>query len=244
MKACHAVIVFLFLAMPALFIGFDSYNNTKDIIVDDMSRALAQTLQEQKLCVINPDTIANYKKHLSIAELRENSFVSFASGDNHRQFLASRKIRWKGRNNTAFQAYANIGTAAILGLSDQRLSATLTFLSFAWLLFALRIIKKNRTKTLFGEIAYDENNKEFYDFKQKRIDFTPMQKDVMIMLWQANNHIVHKNLICEKLWPKKPDASETLYTLVKRLRKKLESTTKLIISSDNNGHYRLKENKG
>lgn len=243
MKAYHAIIVFLIFAMPAFFIGLERYKNAKNVIIDDMSRALSHTLQQQELCVITPDTITNYKQNLRIEDLREKSFVSFASENKNKQFLTSRKIKWRGQNGVAFQAYADIGMVAILGLSDQRQSSALAFLAFVWACFSIFYIKKNHSMTLFGEIGYDENNDFFYDNKRNRIDFTPMQKDVMIMLWHANGHTLHKNLMCEKLWPKKPDASETLYTLIKRLRKKLDSSTSLHISSDNNGHYKLTEHK-
>ena len=45
--------------------------------------------------------------------------------------------------------------------------------------------------------------------------------------------------ICDALWPKKPDASDTLYTLIKRLKPIVEQHSGLKVESDRSKAYRL-----
>lgn len=45
--------------------------------------------------------------------------------------------------------------------------------------------------------------------------------------------------ICQVLWPGKPDASETLYTLVRRTKQALEREGRYAISSERGRSYRI-----
>ncbi len=62
----------------------------------------------------------------------------------------------------------------------------------------------------------------------------------MEMFFQSPSHSLTKAEICDALWPKKPDASETLYTLIKRLKPVIEQHTDLKIESDRGKAYELK----
>ena len=53
------------------------------------------------------------------------------------------------------------------------------------------------------------------------------------------NSSLTKTEICKALWPKKPDASETLYTLIRRLKPVIEQHSNLKIESDRSKAYRL-----
>ena len=61
----------------------------------------------------------------------------------------------------------------------------------------------------------------------------------MQMFFQSPRHTLAKAEICEALWPKKPDASETLYTLIRRLKPVIEQHSHLKIESDRSKSYRL-----
>lgn len=242
MKSYHATVVFLFFLTLALISGISSYNKTAVDIVNDMNNALELTLAEQKAGVITPDTVENYRQNLKIEELRGQSFVYFATNDNKHQF-SSRRMAWRTNKNIKFQSYALVSTASVIGMSDQRLSISLSAISVAWLLFSFWYMR--RTKPLgfvYGNITFNENEQLFYNIDHEEIFLTPMQKELMTMFWQASDHTLTKKAISESLWPKKPDASETLYTLVKRLRETLKASSRLNIISDNNGRYQLKEN--
>jgi DNA-binding response OmpR family regulator len=66
-----------------------------------------------------------------------------------------------------------------------------------------------------------------------------MQQQLMELLWQSPTHQLPKNEICDALWPKKPDASETLYTLVRRLKPIVEQHSNLRIEADRGKSYGL-----
>jgi DNA-binding response OmpR family regulator len=67
-----------------------------------------------------------------------------------------------------------------------------------------------------------------------------MQQQLMEMLWQSPTHQLSKAEICDALWPKKEVASETLYTLIRRLKPIIEEDSDLKIKSDRGKSYGLK----
>ena len=56
----------------------------------------------------------------------------------------------------------------------------------------------------------------------------------------AEGHTLSKQEICSRLWPGKPDASATLYTLVKRIKPVIEANSQLRIESDRGRSYSLR----
>jgi DNA-binding response OmpR family regulator len=67
-----------------------------------------------------------------------------------------------------------------------------------------------------------------------------MQHQLMEMFFLSPSHSLTKTEICDALWPKKPDASETLYTLIRRLKPVVEQHSNLKIESDRSKSYCLK----
>ena len=57
---------------------------------------------------------------------------------------------------------------------------------------------------------------------------------------RINGIVVGKQEICDRLWPKKPDANDTLYTLIKRIKPIIEAHSTLKIESDRGKSYSLK----
>jgi DNA-binding SARP family transcriptional activator len=57
----------------------------------------------------------------------------------------------------------------------------------------------------------------------------------------SEGHRLSKQEICDTLWPRKPDASATLYTLVKRLKPVVEEQGGLQIKSERGKEYILEE---
>jgi len=74
----------------------------------------------------------------------------------------------------------------------------------------------------------------------KEIPFTPMQHQLMELFMASDDMKLSKITICESLWPKKPDASETLYTLIRRLKPVVSEHCGLTITAEKGGGYRLK----
>lgn len=94
----------------------------------------------------------------------------------------------------------------------------------------------------FGSLSYSSDEDTFYNKDtQESIRFTPMQHQLMRMFLKNAHHQLSKQEICETLWPKKPNASETLYTLIRRIKPIIESSTNLMIESERGKAYRLVE---
>ena len=61
--------------------------------------------------------------------------------------------------------------------------------------------------------------------------------------WQSPSHSIPKEEICATLWPKKDDANDTLYTLIRRLKPIVEEHTRLKIVADRGRNYSLEINE-
>ncbi len=66
---------------------------------------------------------------------------------------------------------------------------------------------------------------------------------VKCLTYYLNNthHQLSKQEICDALWPKKPDASETLYTLIRRIKPVIEQNSNLMIESERGKSYSKQE---
>ena len=73
----------------------------------------------------------------------------------------------------------------------------------------------------------------------EQIHLTPMQHSLLKMFITADTHILSKQEICDRLWPKKPDANDTLYTLIRRIKPIIEAHSTLKIESDRGKSYSL-----
>ena len=123
-----------------------------------------------------------------------------------------------------FRPRPQVSTATILSLSDQRPSMILWSMVLLWSMFCL----------------YQHRDGRFVNAKGCEVKLTPMQQQLMEILWQSPSHQLSKAEICDALWPKKPDASETLYTLIRRLKPIIEEHSDLKIESDRGKTYGLK----
>ena len=220
MKAYQAVIVFLLLAGCSAVASLHSYRCAEGLIVADMNQALAQTLDTKREGWITPDTIRNYRSHLQIAALRKRSMVCYAM-DEPGPGLCSRKMRWNGAQAPiVFQGYANCSAASVFALSDQRLSFSLSLAALLWVAGSIACLRRqHRRHTVLGGLAFDAQTQCFYDSRHRPVS---------------------KQVICDTLWPKKPDASDTLYTLIKRLKPVVAGCSRLQIVSDRGKDYQLR----
>ena len=94
---------------------------------------------------------------------------------------------------------------------------------------------------VYGGLTYSEQEDMFLTSSGERIRLTPMQQQLLGMFFSAPSHSLLKSEICDALWPKKPDASDTLYTLIRRLRHIVEKQSSLRIESDRGKSYQLKD---
>ena len=137
-----------------------------------------------------------------------------------------------------FRPRPQVSTATILSLSDQRPSMILWSMVLLWSLFCLYQHRRLSALGLYGGLALHDGR--FVNAKGSEVKLTPMQQQLMEMLWQSPSHKLSKTEICDALWPKKPDASETLYTLIRRLKPIIEEHSDLKIESDRGKSYGLK----
>ena len=231
MKQRHTVIVLFALILASSLTSIGSYSSTSRLVNEDMDRALALTLEEQQRDVISQDTVRTFNSHLQIAELRGKATLA---------------VDTRGQT---FRAYAHCSEATILSLSDQRPATILWVLTGFWaMLMWYRHRQAGMAEPLavahaaghaFGGLMYSEEDGRFYSADGGRVPLTPMQHQLMEMFFHSPSHSLTKTEICDALWPKKPDASETLYTLIRRLKPVIEQHSRLKIESDRSNSYRL-----
>jgi len=238
MKQQYAVIVLFALIVASSLTSLDSYRSTSQRVSEDMDRALAITMLEQQSDVISKDTIRTFNSHLQIAELRGKATLAVDT------------------RSKQFKAYAHCSEATIFSLSDQRPAALLWVLTGCWaMLVWYRGVKNHGDRLLdsgqnheplpvilgngFGGLSYSEAEGRFYAADGSLMRLTPMQHQLMEMFFHSPSHSLSKAEICETLWPKKPDASDTLYTLIRRLKPVIEQHSNLKIESDRSKAYRL-----
>ncbi len=155
------------------------------------------------------------------------------------------------------QGYANVSMADVFGMSNQRTPLSLTLTAMAWAIFAVYYHRRKQEEIVgiasskiasngseaiasFGSLSYSATDDCFYNKEgEEAIKFTPMQHQLMQMFFENERHSLTKQEICAALWPKKPDASETLYTLIRRIKPIVESQSNLMIESERGRAYRL-----
>ena len=214
----YAVIVLFALIVASTLTSLDSFRSTRRMVNEDMDRALAITMQEQQSDVISVDTIRVFNSHLQMEALRGQAMLTVDT-------------------KNGFSPRPQVSTATIISLSDQRPSMVLWSVVLLWGLFCLYQHRKRLSLGLYGGLALQEGR--FIDAKGCQVKLTPMQQQLMELLWQSPSHQLSKAEICAALWPGKPDASETLYTLIKRLKPVVERHSSLRRASDRSKAYRL-----
>ena len=218
MKQRYAVVVLFALIIASSMVSLTSYKATEELVTADMNQALAKALDEQQSDVISADTIQVFNSHLQIEGLRGNAVLAVDT-------------------KKGFCPRPQVSTATILSLSDQRPAMVLWSMALLWGLFCINRYRRSITLGLYGGLTLQEGN--FVDAKGCIVKLTPMQQQLMEMLWQSPKHQLSKAEICDALWPKKPDASETLYTLIRRLKPIIEEHSNLKIESDRGKSYGL-----
>ena len=219
MKQRYAVVVLFALIIASSMVSLKSYRATEELVTEDMNQALAKALDEQQSDVISADTIQVFNSHLQIEGLRGNAVLAVDT-------------------KKGFRPRPQVSTATILSLSDQRPSMILWSMVLLWSLFCLYQHRRLSALGLYGGLALQDGR--FVNAKGIEVKLTPMQQQLMEMLWQSPSHQLSKAEICDALWPKKPDASETLYTLIRRLKPIIEEHSDLKIESDRGKSYGLK----
>ena len=154
-----------------------------------------------------------------------------------------RTVRRDGRLETKLVAEANCSFATTFMMSDQKASGSILFVGMLWLLGSLWYVRRNRPELIEQGLSYGGivfNNDMFMTQSGEQIHLTPMQHSLLKMFITADTHTLSKQEICDQLWPKKPDANDTLYTLIRRIKPIIEANSMLKIESDRGKSYSLK----
>ena len=235
MKQKHAVIVLLALVMASGLTSFSSYRATERLVEKDMNQALALALDEQKSDVISADTIKVFNSHLQLEQLRGKAMLAV----NTRQ--------------KEFRCEAKCSMATIFSMSEQRPALALWMLAMLWAVFCFlwRLTQRDASfvladttepsRCVFGGLRYNESESRFINAKGEHVRLTPMQQQLMEMFFRSPSHTLSKTEICDALWPKKEDANETLYTLIRRLKPIIKQHSNLKIEVDRGKAYGLRE---
>lgn len=254
MKQYHALIVFFVFVGASLWASSRSYRATEASLVSDMSQALSQTIALRQERCITPDTLQTYRSLLRHEALRDKSTLTYAMDDDSR--LATRRMSGCGYE---VQGLAGCSRAEVFGMSDQRLPITLMAMAMLWAAASTAWLRRKpavQAMTLDGlcaacadevqtenspALSYDSQTDRFLDSRRETIHLTPMQHQLLRMLYTADGQQLSKQAICDALWPKKPDAADTLYALVRRTKTIVEQHSRLTIVADRGRAYRLAE---
>lgn len=224
------IVIFMFIMATALCSGICSYRIAENKIAADVNNALELALAEMPTDVVSVDTIRSYRSYLTIPELKDTACI------------ALRTVRRDGRMETEMVAEANCDFMTVLMLSDQRASGMLLCVGLMWIMGSMWYVRRYRPELVVQGISYGGmvfTGGKFMTTSGERIHLTPMQHSLLEMFMNSENHTLSKQDICERLWPKKPDASDTLYTLIKRTKPVVEANSNLKIESDRGKSYSL-----
>lgn len=225
MKQKYLVIVLFGLIAVSGATSFSSYRATERLVEHDMNQALASTLAEQQSDVISADTIRVFNSHLQMEALRGQAMLAV-------------NTKQKG-----FKCEARCSAATILAISDQRPASVLWSVTLLWAVFCFYRHRRQiplLAGSQYGGLIYAESEGRFYAADGNQVKLTPMQHQLMEMFFQSPSHSLTKTEICDALWPKKPDASETLYTLIRRIKPIVDAHSDLMIESDRGKAYALR----
>lgn len=224
------LIVFLLIVLTAICSSVCSYRSAERIIRQDVTQALEKTLVKMSSDVVTADTIRCYRAHITIAEVRDTASISVSTERKGNRYMQK------------LTAESNCAIPVVFMLSDQRASASLLFLGLLWLLASSLYLRKNRPLLLQHGFAYGGlilHDGTITTHLGNPIHLTPMQYELLEMFLNSESHTLTKQEICNRLWPKKPDANDTLYTLIRRTRPILEAHTNLTFESNRGKSYSL-----
>ena len=168
------VVLFALIVASSLF-SLNSYRTTEVMVTEEMNQALAKALEEQQSEVISADTIRVFNNYLQTEDLKGKAVLALDT-------------------EKGFQPRPQVSTATILALSDQRPSMVLWSMVVLWGMYCLYQHRRRMAMGMFGGLALQEGN--FVDAKGCVVRLTPMQQQLMEMLWQSPSHKLSKTERC------------------------------------------------
>lgn len=266
----YSILLFISLLAASLFCGYNSVQRTEAAVHADLNQALRKLLEEKGHLIAQRDTIkacqtlaaqtnehltvnvadATFRQLLTLEALRPKAYIVYAlkekNGDESEKMLRSDTFRLQVSPDASlsFRAYAGIDYSTLFHLTDLRLSFVLSVLAFMSLTTGLssnRRRERLQQNDSWGGLYYEPVAKRFVTSSAETVHFTPMQQQLMQLFYMAPGHRLSQTEICDALWPKKDNAAESLYTLMRRLRKTLAEHSRLRIEADRNKGYEVIE---
>lgn len=233
MKKSVAFIVFITIVAASVGAGIDSLIRAERSAQLDVDRALSLTLQRCESGRIDADTIRVYRSLIAMDAVRDTAYLSMTvSGEGERR-------------EARLQANTGLTAWDVWRLSDQRATGALAALAALWALASMLWLRRGQQQleglVFIGSLCFDTANHTF-SVGRRNVHFTPMQGQLMELFFHAPDHRLTHEEICNQLWPRKPNANETLYSLIRRLKPLVEENGRLHIECERGRSYRLSEN--
>ena len=234
-------------------------------------KQLRRTSRGQVLIAVSDERFCRHLKNRRLKETSFLTFdvvdKEYQGGSTDEQAIYSDTLMIRNGHageTLALKGYTRLSAAAVFGMSDQRLPAGLMAAAILWAIGSMLYLRKREKENLvlqpvgeygqsaedgtqsaedFGGLTYSDADDRFYGADHTPIRFTPMQQQLMRLFWQSPSHSISKEEICATLWPKKDDANDTLYTLIRRLKPIVEEHTQLKIVADRGRNYSLEINE-
>lgn len=198
-----------------------------------------------------------FNRRLSIPQLRGRAYISmtlladggFSTIKNNGSTSATSRtmtttpcLRSAAGVNVALNGCADCTFLTILSLSDQRVPFSLSCMAALWAAFSLYYMRRRRDadRTVYGGLTLNASMSTLLDASGQAVKLTPMQQQLMGMFLSSPDGRVTKQEICDTLWPRKPDANDTLYTLICRLKPVIERAADITIESERGRAYLLR----
>ena len=270
MKRKYVFLVFFVLLVSTFAAGIDSMVRAGNYAQEDVNRALAIVLRQCEPDRIDADTIRVYRSHIHEPVLRDTAYLSLTIADQDERRQPQLKANtgltlsrlWSLSDQRA--SCTLLATAVLwllLSLMTTEIHETYTerteTVSKSELNCSEQLLVMTEEAspaqtpllpTLQGRVEggrvlaslfYDESRHRF-TVHGNEVHFTPMQRSLMELFMEAPDHTLMQQEICNRLWPKKPDASATLYTLIRRIKPVLHEATGLTIECLRGESYKLK----
>lgn len=234
----YQVLLFNALLAPSLLMSWGSYSRARENVVMDLNQALAKTIASEEHLNMNKDTMIAFRSYLKTAELKDKAYLSLCSlNDEGSSGVCSDTLVVRSNGSEiGIRAYSNCTRAEIFGASNQVLPIALMIANCLWLMLSMR----SRRDDGIGDLRFVAATESFVDGSNQPLALTPMQGRLMNMLYSAPGHRLSVGDICRELWPRKEDARETLYTLIRRTKPVIEPHGIRIVSEK--GHfYKIEE---
>lgn len=223
MKRRYPLMLMFVFGLLAVWTSVQSYKIAQREITNQLTEALLLTQADAPRDWLSTDTIRQFRSHIRQPELRASAGLALYAGDadDRSRGLQSRALSIT--SSVRARGYLAYSAWQVWWMSDQRLSALMALLMLVSMAASLR---RFRMSPLSGD-------------KQDGLRLTPMQEQLVGLLMSAPGRELSKQALCQALWPGKPDASETLYTLVRRTKQALEADGHVHIRSVRGRAYQI-----